>query len=168
MLRTHHEHIWRGRHPEPGALAGPGIDLDVAAQPAHDAVHGGQAEAVKDGRQSASDPDAAELEEIRDGIRYYGRDQQRTTVDGRAAVVIVPGPKNDLLPPEILALDEYLAKGGRVLFMADPLQADGVAKYLAKYGVTLGNDLVVEPSPKISVSTAVREKIGFLRSEPTA
>src|SRR6266705_3391169 len=40
-----------------------------------------------------------------------------------AAVVIIPGPKNDLLPPELLALDEYLAKGGRVLFMADPLQA---------------------------------------------
>jgi ABC-type uncharacterized transport system involved in gliding motility auxiliary subunit len=69
------------------------------------------------------------------------------TVPADAVVVIVPGPKNDLLPPEILALDEYLAKGGRVLFMADPLQADGVAKYLVKYGVTLGNDLVVEPSP---------------------
>jgi ABC-type uncharacterized transport system involved in gliding motility auxiliary subunit len=64
-----------------------------------------------------------------------------------AAVVIVPGPRNDLLPPELSALDVYLAQGGRVLFMADPLQADGVAKYLAKYGVALGNDLVVEPSP---------------------
>ena len=69
------------------------------------------------------------------------------TVPADAAVVIIPGPKNDLLPPELLALDEYLAKGGRVLFMADPLQAEGVAKYLLKYGVTLGNDLVVEPSP---------------------
>jgi ABC-type uncharacterized transport system involved in gliding motility auxiliary subunit len=64
-----------------------------------------------------------------------------------AAAVIVPGPRNDLLPPELSALDGYLAQGGRVLFMADPLQADGVAKYLAKYGVALGNDLVVEPSP---------------------
>ena len=45
-------------------------------------------------------------------------------VPADAAVVIVPGPKNDLLPPELLALDEYLAQGGRVLFMADPLQAD--------------------------------------------
>jgi gliding motility-associatede transport system auxiliary component len=69
------------------------------------------------------------------------------TVPGDAAVVMVPGPRNDLLPPELSALDAYLGKGGRVLFMADPLQADGVAKYLAKYGVALGNDLVVEPSP---------------------
>ena len=52
-------------------------------------AHWAQAEAVKDGRQPASDPDAAELEEIRDGIRYYGLDQQRTTIDGRTAVVTV-------------------------------------------------------------------------------
>ena len=64
-----------------------------------------------------------------------------------AAVVIVPGPKNDLLPPELSALDAYLARGGRVLFMVDPLQAEGVARYLARYGVTVGNDIVVEPSP---------------------
>jgi len=50
-------------------------------------AHWAQAEAVKDGRQPASDPDAPELEKIGDGIRYYGRDEQRTTVDGRAAVV---------------------------------------------------------------------------------
>ena len=64
-----------------------------------------------------------------------------------AAVVIVPGPRTDLLPPELTATDDYLAQGGHVLVMADPLQADGLAKYLAKYGVTLGQDLVVEPSP---------------------
>ena len=64
-----------------------------------------------------------------------------------AAVVIVPGPRTDLLPPELTAIDDYLAQGGHVLVMADPLQADGLAKYVAKYGVTLGQDLVVEPSP---------------------
>lgn len=64
-----------------------------------------------------------------------------------AAVVIVPGPRTDLLPPELTAIDDYLAQGGHVLLMADPLQADGLAKYVANYGVTLGQDLVVEPSP---------------------
>jgi ABC-type uncharacterized transport system involved in gliding motility auxiliary subunit len=68
-------------------------------------------------------------------------------VPADAAVVIVPGPKTDLLPAELAALDAYLAQGGRVLLMADPLQADGLVKYLAKYDVALGNDIVVEPSP---------------------
>jgi len=72
---------------------------------------------------------------------------RQTAVPADAAVVVVAGPKTDLLPAELSALDAYLAQGGRVLFMADPLQADGVVKYLAKYGVALGNDIVVEPSP---------------------
>ncbi|MBI1728659.1 MAG: GldG family protein [Candidatus Rokubacteria bacterium] len=72
---------------------------------------------------------------------------RQAKVPADAAVVIVPGPKTDLLPPELAALDAHLELGGRLLFMADPLQADGLVKYLARYGVALGNDLVVEPSP---------------------
>jgi len=48
--------------------------------------HWRQAEAVRDGRQPAADPDAQELEEIRDGIRLYGWEEQ-STVDGTAARV---------------------------------------------------------------------------------
>ena len=48
--------------------------------------HWRQAEAVRDGRQPPADPDAQELEEIREGIRVYGR-EQRAPVDGGAAMV---------------------------------------------------------------------------------
>ncbi|HEX9314810.1 MAG TPA: hypothetical protein VGA71_05280, partial [Actinomycetota bacterium] len=34
-----------------------------------------------------ADPDAQELEEIGDGVRLYGREEQRLTVDGRPALV---------------------------------------------------------------------------------
>ncbi len=49
--------------------------------------HWRQAEAVRDGRQPAADPDAQELEEIGDGLRLYGWEQQRAPVDGGAAIV---------------------------------------------------------------------------------
>ena len=49
--------------------------------------HWEQAEAVRDGRQSATDPDSFELEELVDGVRYYGRDEQVTVVDGRRSLV---------------------------------------------------------------------------------
>jgi hypothetical protein len=49
--------------------------------------HWRQAAAVRDGRQPAADPDAQELEEIGDGLRLYGREEQRLTVDGRPALV---------------------------------------------------------------------------------
>ena len=51
--------------------------------------HWRQAEAVRDGRQPATDPDSFELEEIGDGVRRYGHEQQRMTVDGRPALVTV-------------------------------------------------------------------------------
>jgi hypothetical protein len=50
-------------------------------------AHWRQAEAVRAGHQPPTDPDALELEEIRDGFRYYGRDHQQLTVDGRPAIV---------------------------------------------------------------------------------
>src|SRR5262249_59531490 len=36
-----------------------------------------------------------------------------------AAVIVVPGPRTDLLPPELGAIDEYLAQGGHLLIMAE-------------------------------------------------
>jgi N-acetyl-anhydromuramyl-L-alanine amidase AmpD len=50
-------------------------------------AHWRQATAVQTGEQSAADPDAPDLEELGDGIRSYGIETQRTTVEGRPAVV---------------------------------------------------------------------------------
>ena len=64
-----------------------------------------------------------------------------------AALVIVPGPRTDLFPPELDALDAYIARGGKAFFMATPFQAEGLAKHLQKYGVMLDNDVVIELNP---------------------
>ena len=64
-----------------------------------------------------------------------------------AAVVIVAGPKSDLFPQELDALDTYIGKGGKALFMATPFQAEGLKKYLEKYGVVLDDDVVLELNP---------------------
>jgi ABC-type uncharacterized transport system involved in gliding motility auxiliary subunit len=64
-----------------------------------------------------------------------------------ASLVIVAAPRTDLLPPELAALDAYIARGGKVFFMATPFQGEGLVKYLAKYGVTLDDDVVIELNP---------------------
>ena len=69
-----------------------------------------------------------------------------------AAVVIVPGPRTDLLAPVVQALEQYLGRGGKLLMMVDPpfpqrVQDDGVKQLLARYGVALGDNLVIEVSP---------------------
>ncbi len=68
-------------------------------------------------------------------------------VPADAAVVIVSGPRTDLLQPELDALDAYVGQGGKVLFMVNPFQGEALRKYLEKYGFALGNDLVVEANP---------------------
>jgi ABC-type uncharacterized transport system involved in gliding motility auxiliary subunit len=72
---------------------------------------------------------------------------RESKVPDDAALVIVPGPRTDLFPQETAALDGYINRGGKVFFMATPFQAEGLAKYLLKYGVTLGDDVVIELNP---------------------
>jgi hypothetical protein len=51
-------------------------------------AHWRQAPSVQRGEQSATDPDAYELEELQDGLRLYTiREQQRRTVEGRRVLV---------------------------------------------------------------------------------
>lgn len=69
-----------------------------------------------------------------------------------AAVILMPGPRTELFPPEADALDAYLGRGGKLLVMVNPpfpqkVQDDAVKRLLAKYGVELGDNLVVELSP---------------------
>jgi len=64
-----------------------------------------------------------------------------------SVVVILAGPRNDLFPPELEAIDAYLGRGGKVLAMANPFQNEGLKKYLVKYGFQLDDDLVVEQNP---------------------
>src|SRR5262245_59916005 len=64
-----------------------------------------------------------------------------------ATVVILAGPRNDLFPPELEALDAYVGRGGKVLAMVNPFQNEGLKKHLVKYGFQLDDDLVVEQNP---------------------
>jgi ABC-type uncharacterized transport system involved in gliding motility auxiliary subunit len=69
-----------------------------------------------------------------------------------AAVVILPGPRTDLLPPEIDALDQYLGKGGKLLAMVDSgmlgqVKSGVIQGFLARYGVELAENLIIELNP---------------------
>jgi ABC-type uncharacterized transport system involved in gliding motility auxiliary subunit len=69
-----------------------------------------------------------------------------------AAVVIVAGPRTELLPPELDALEQYLGGAGKLLAMVNPTilggsQSDGLKRLLGKYGVELGDNLVIELNP---------------------
>lgn len=80
---------------------------------------------------------------------------------GQAAVpadtdlVVIAGPTSNFLPPELELFDRFLADGGRMLVLLDPVLAragtgelleTGLEGWLAGWGVEVGNDVAIDPS----------------------
>ena len=77
---------------------------------------------------------------------------QQGAVPADAEILIIAGPKNDFFAPEIDAVKAFLAKGGKVLLMLDPvLKPDqpqpALLQALAKeWGIEVDNDVVLDLS----------------------
>jgi ABC-type uncharacterized transport system involved in gliding motility auxiliary subunit len=65
------------------------------------------------------------------------------------AVLIVPGPKKDLLPAELETISKFLQDGGRAFFLVDALATPGLIPYLARFGFKLENDLLIDPASRL-------------------
>jgi ABC-type uncharacterized transport system len=65
-----------------------------------------------------------------------------------AATLLVPGPRLDISKPELDAMTRYMARGGRVFVSLDPRQnTPGLLAWLAKAGIEMGSDVVIELNP---------------------
>ncbi len=76
---------------------------------------------------------------------------QQRSVPADATVVAIAGPRTDFLQPEIDALKEYVAKGGKVLVLMDPPekgQTDqpNLAAFLHDWGIEASNTIVLDTS----------------------
>ncbi len=65
-------------------------------------------------------------------------------VPADADAVIVAGPDHALADRELELLDQYLQRGGSLLVAADPTMNTNLEAQLAKWGVELGAEIVVE------------------------
>lgn len=61
-----------------------------------------------------------------------------------AAVLVVGGPKKDLLPGELEKLADYIERDGNVLFMLDPGPTPALTGFLDNYGFKIGEDIIVD------------------------
>ncbi len=77
---------------------------------------------------------------------------QQGSVPDDATVLVAAGPQTDFLPDELAALDGYLESGGKLLVMLDPPidtgapTPAGLVELLANWGISLGDDVVVDAS----------------------
>ncbi len=74
---------------------------------------------------------------------------RETQVPQDCSVLVVAGPKNPLLPEEEKLIDEYLDKGGKTLFMLDPPPAVGMKEFMAKYGVEVGDNMIIDKMSRL-------------------
>ena len=77
---------------------------------------------------------------------------QQQDVPADAAVLVIAGPKNDFLQPELDMVQRYLDKGGKLLLLIDPPDgADaapltGLIALARAWGVDVGTNVVVDVS----------------------
>lgn len=65
-------------------------------------------------------------------------------VPADCSAVVVAGPTRPFLTQELPLLDSYIKRGGRLLLMLPPRQAQEFIAFLEPYGVQLGEDVVVD------------------------
>ncbi len=66
-----------------------------------------------------------------------------------ASVVIIAGARKDLFPQEKQRLSAYLAGGGSLLIMLDPISHAGLKGWLDKRGIVVGDDLVLDKNSSL-------------------
>ena len=67
-------------------------------------------------------------------------------VPADCAALVIAGAPNGLAGDTLVRLDAYLARGGRLLLALDPPVDPGVASFLARFGITAGQGVVIETS----------------------
>jgi len=66
-----------------------------------------------------------------------------------ASVLIIAGPRKDLLPAEVTALGAYVERGGALLILLDPQAAPHLRDFLSRYGVQVPGNVVVDPENRL-------------------
>jgi len=73
---------------------------------------------------------------------------QKMEIPNDCTMVVIAGPQNDYLPPEIDVINKYLQNGGRVLAMLDAgVELPNLTKLLSDWGAKARNDLVIDENP---------------------
>ncbi len=67
-----------------------------------------------------------------------------------ADVVILNGPRGDLLEVEARSIERYLASGGDLLVLIDPFRAPRLVSLLGAYGIEVGANVVIDPDNRLA------------------
>ncbi len=107
------------------------------------------------GENDTTDGQSSGYRGIRDSIEkenYRIKDVallETPSIPDDCALLIISGPKKDFIEDELKKLTEYIERGGSLLFMIDPGGFPVLSEYLAGYGFTLGNNVVIDKMSQV-------------------
>ena len=79
-----------------------------------------------------------------------------------AGLVVLAGPTRDVTPAESDVLAAFLRHGGHALFLCDPPTPPSVSELLARFGIELGGDLVVDEQGRLFGTDGLAARVAFL------
>ena len=85
----------------------------------------------------------------------YAEEKPHISVAGEDAIaaVIIAGPKQDLIPKEIQAIDDYLRLGGRLLLLLEPDPPQTYIDLLERWAVTMEAGFVIDEINNVAGET---------------
>ncbi len=75
------------------------------------------------------------------------------TGEGAVAAVIIAGPSQDLIEREIIALHDYLKRGGRLLLLLEPDSPKSYTDFLARWAIIVNEGFVVDEGSNVTGQT---------------
>ncbi len=66
-----------------------------------------------------------------------------------ASVVVIAGPKKNLMKTEIDTLRQYIENGGKLIVMLDPYHNGNLKRFLHDYGIKIQNDIVIDKLSRV-------------------
>jgi len=86
-------------------------------------------------------------------------------VPADAGVLLVTGPKSDLLEGETVVLRSWLDRGGKMLALVDPFRAPRFVSLLGAYGIEVGANIVLDMNNRLSGGEAFSVAISDLNRQ---
>ena len=86
----------------------------------------------------------------------------------RCAVLIVAGPQSPLLDAELRSIDRYLDEGGNAMFMIDPFVTTGLDTVIRKFGIDLGQGMVIDEASHFWADPSTPAVTDYNRHEITS
>ncbi|MEJ2053159.1 MAG: GldG family protein [Calditrichaceae bacterium] len=68
------------------------------------------------------------------------------SIPDSCTVLVIASPTTDFFPTELDTIKSFLDNGGKALIMFDPDRGGNLHNFVQNYKVTVGNDMIIEPS----------------------